>query len=118
MANWALAASIAAVNRHGIPMIYSKSLRVVDEISGTVDTIKFDYNLKMYPKHLQATQFNYPNLIGKDSVMFYLPNSNLGFAVEVSDTISYSGLTYRVNSFQEHFANGEICLYKIIGVKG
>ena len=113
-----LKATISAINRNGVEMTYTSSDRVVDEIEGTVVNTTTDHILKIYPKHTQASQYNMPLLIGKEVIVFYIANDSLPFTVKVSDSITYNGDTYRINSYQEHLAAGLICLYKVVGVKG
>lgn len=113
-----LKATISAINRNGVEMVYTSSDRVVDENEGTVVSTTTDHTLKIYPKHTQASQYNMPLLIGKEVIVFYIANDSLPFMVKVSDSITYNGNTYRVNSYQEHLAAGLICLYKVVGVKG
>lgn len=113
-----LKATISAINRNGVEMTYTSNARVVDEIEGTVINTTTDHTLKIYPKHTQASQYNMPLLIGKEVIVFYIANDSLPFTVKVSDSITYNGDTYRINSYQEHLAAGLICLYKAVGVKG
>ena len=113
-----LKATISAINRNGVEMTYTSNDRVVDEIEGTVINTTTDHTLKIYPKHTQANQYNMPLLIGKEVIVFYIANDSLPFTVKVSDSITYNGNTYRINSYQEHLAAGLICLYKVVGVKG
>lgn len=113
-----LKATISAINRNGVEMTYTSNSRVVDEIEGTVINTTTDHTLKMYPKHTQANQYNYPTLVGKDVVMFYIANDSLPFTLKISDSITYNGITYRINSYQEHVAQGIVCMYRVLGVKG
>lgn len=113
-----LKATISAINRNGVDMVYTSAERIVDEIEGTVVSTTTDHTLKIYPKHTQASQYNMPLLIGKEVIIFYIANDALPFTVKVSDSITYNGNTYRINSYQEHLAGGLICLYKVVGVKG
>jgi hypothetical protein len=118
MSNTFLQATIKAINRNGVDLKYKSSERVIDEIEGTVTNSVVEYTCRIYPKQIQANQYNFPTLVGKEVVMFYLANSNLGFQVKVSDNIEYKGNLYRINSYQEHIAKGQVCLYRILGVKG
>lgn len=113
-----LKATISAINRNGVEMIYTANARVVDEIEGTVINTTTDHTLKIYPKHTQANQYNHPALIGKEVIVFYIANNSLPFTLKVSDSITYNGNVYRINSYQEHVAHGLVCMYKALGVKG
>ena len=113
-----LNASVAAIARNGLDMTYTSKVKVVDPIKGTAVVTSTDYILKIYPRHTQATQYNLPALIGKDVVLFYIANNSLPFTPSIADSITYNGTTYRINSYQEHVARGEICMFRVVGVKG
>ena len=113
-----LRSTLQAVHKHGVEVIYNTIDRLVDEITGEVIDNTMSYSLKMYPKHTQSTQYNYPALVGKELIMFYLPNYCLPFKVKNGDTITHNGTTYRISTYQEHVANGEVCLFRILGTKG
>jgi hypothetical protein len=76
------------------------------------------YSVTMYKKHIKASQYSYPDLVGKDAAMFYLANNSLAFTPAVRDKIVYSGVTYVVDSIQEHAALGQVILYRIVALKG
>lgn len=108
-------AAIAAVKRNGRVIPYTVIERVVDKVTGKVIEVKTVKNPTMYPKSVKVNQFNYPDLIGKDVVIFYLANSELDFTPKVNDTISLNGKTFVVRSYDFHEAHGENCLYRITG---
>lgn len=116
--NQFLAASIRLIARHGVTVSYKTIARTVDEIEGTVVEVPTTYSVVMFPKQIQANQYNYPTLVGKEVVMFYLANPPNNFTVKLNDTITYKGIVYKVQSYQEHMAKGQICLYRILSVKG
>lgn len=89
-----------------------------DVETGSASNTETSYTVKMYKKHIKATQYNYPNLVGKDAAMFYLVNDSLAFTPAVRDKITFSGVTYTVDSIQEHSALGAVILYRIVAVKG
>ena len=113
--NQFLAASIRAVNRHGKMMTYKSISRVVDKITGKVITSTVAHSVKMYPKSVVVNQYNYPDLIGKSVVIFYLVNQDLGFTPVVNDTITIDGRVFTVRSYDFHEALGMNCLYRITG---
>lgn len=86
--------------------------------TGSTTNTETAYTVKMYKKHLKANQYNYPNLVGKDAAMFYLVNDSLTFTPAVRDKITFSGVTYNIDSIQEHSALGVVILYRIVAVKG
>lgn len=116
--NWTVKATKRALQTHGLDLNYTTTTRVVDEIEGTVTDTPVTYVLRIYPKSILATQYNYPTLVGKETIMFYLAADGLTFTVKPSDEIEYQGNTYRVNSFQSHSARGQVVLYRILGVRG
>lgn len=115
----ALQMTVSAINRHGISMSYTSIVTGAYnvELSKVVNT-RTTTTLKMYPKQFIANQYNFPNLIGKETVLFYLPNNSLSFIPKLGDEITYKGSVYRVQSIQEHFADGTVALYKLIAAKG
>lgn len=111
--------AVSAIARHGIVMSYDSVITgLYDPNHGKVVNTKATYTVKMYPKQFIANQYNYPTLVGKETIMFYLANSNLGFIPKIGDDVTYKSKAYRIQSIQEHFADGEIALYKLIGVRG
>ena len=116
--NLHLRASIDAVNRNGLTLTYSSITKTIDKINSTVVEVLNNHSVKIYPKNIVTTQYNYPDLIGKNVVMFYLANDSLTFVPNVGDVITYNGLKYKIQSFTTHVAKGQICLYKLLGVKG
>lgn len=115
---WAVGTTIRALERHGQDLPYSTIIRNIDQIEGTVTEVLSTFTLKIYPRPMQATQYNFPTLVGKQTVMFYLSADGLTFIPKPSDEITYLGEVYRINSFQTHTAHGKTVLYKLVGVKG
>lgn len=115
MSNLFLQATSRAIDRHGSVATY----RVITEGSYNIETdsvvnTETDYTVKMYMKHIKATQFNYPNMIGRDSGLFYMLGYNLGFIPSPADLIIFGGKTYKVDSVQSHSASGQIALYRVL----
>lgn len=115
---WAVRSTKRALQRHGMDLLYSTVVRTVDPIEGTVTEVITDITLRIYPEPLQVNQWNFPTLVGKTVVQFYLAADGLSFTPKVSDEVTYLGEVYRVNSFQPFTAHGQIVLYKLLGVKG
>ena len=115
---WAVGSTKRALQRHGMDLPYSTITRTVDSIEGTVTEVITNVTLRIYPEPLQVNQYNFPTLVGKQTVMFYLAADGLTFTPKPSDEITYLGEVYRVNSIQAHTAHGKTILYKLIGVKG
>ena len=115
---WAVGSTERALQRHGMDLPYSTSTRTVDPIEGTVTEVPTSVTLRIYPEPLQVNQYNFPTLVGKTVVQFYLAADALTFTPKPSDEITYLGDVYRINSFQSFTAHGKTILYKLIGVKG
>ena len=115
---WAVTNTLNALNRHGQDLVYVTKTRTVDPIEATVTEVVSQYTLKIYPKPVSVNQYNFPTLVGKQVVNFYVAANGLVFSPKVSDTIIYQGVEYRINSFESHTAHGETILYKMLGVHG
>ena len=114
-----LAIALRAINTHGKTCTYS----VVSEGTYNIETssatnTETSYSVKMYKKHIRANQYNYPNMIGKDSAVFYLANNSLSFVPTSTDKITFNSKIYTVDSVTEHAADGLVILYKILAVRG
>jgi len=104
------------VARHGKSIPYVTIERVIDKITGKVTEVKTTHSPIMYPKSVKVNQYNYPDLIGKDVIIFYLANDEaLGFTPKVNDTILFNGKSFVVRSYDFHEALGINCLYRITG---
>lgn len=115
---WAVGSTKRALQRHGADLPYSTITRTVDPIEGSVTEVITNVTLRIYPEPLQASQYNFPALVGKQTVMFYLAADGLTFTPKPSDEITYQGEVYRINSYQSFTAHGKTILYKLLGVKG
>lgn len=114
----ALQATIRAINVHGVLMDYASIASTYDPSTTRTTLVKTSTNLKMYPKQVIADHYRYSAWIGKEVVLFYLANNSLSFTPKIADEITYKSKTYKVVALQEHFAYGEIALYRITAVKG
>lgn len=103
------------IERHGVSVTLKRTTNTYDPATGTSTGTETVSVTKAYPKHIRATQYYHPNLIGKDSVMFYIRNT--GIAVENSMSIEYNGKSYIIDSYTETVVFGKTILYRIIGVK-
>lgn len=115
--DWAVGSTKRALQRHGQDLTYSSITRAVDPILGSATETLTSTVLKIYPEPMQATQWNFPTLVGKTVVQFYLAADGLTFTPKPSDEITYQGEVYRINSFQSFTAHGKTILYKLLGVK-
>ena len=105
------------IDKHGVSIKYKSKVNSVYnvETSSSTDTVT-EYSLIAYPKNIEATQWYYPSLVGKKSVMFYIISNQL-FTPSLQDSIEYNGVVYNVHSYQEHVAGGALTLYRVIGVQ-
>lgn len=114
-----LAVILRAINLHGKLCTYSKVTEGSYNIeTGSTTNTETTHSVKMYKKHIRASQYNFPNMIGRDSALFYIANNNLGFVPSNKDKITIDGTTYTIDSITEHAADGLVILYKILTVKG
>lgn len=116
-----LAQTINLISQNGLQVTY-KSIQgdssTYNVETGSVTRTSTSYSVKAYPKHIKASQYNYPDLVGKQVCMFYVANNALPFSFKFQDEFVYNSITYKVQSWEEHFAEGELCLYKVLCVKG
>lgn len=105
------------LTKHGKDIIYvSKSTSSYNPTTSTVANTSTNYTIKAYPKHIKANTYNYPDLISKTVVLFYI-SANINFTPKVDDSIQFNSVTYKVHSFQSHDAESETILYRILAVK-
>ena len=113
-----LAIALQAINQHGKTCSYS----VVSEGSYNIETAsttntETKHSVKMYKKHIRASQYNFPSLVGRDSALFYLVNNSLSFVPKPKDKITFDSVVYTVDSISEHAADSLVILYKVLAVK-
>ena len=119
MTNPFLASTQRMINQHGQSATYIKVSEGSYNIeTGSTTNTDTSYTVKMYKKHIKATQYNYPSLIGKDSALFYLANNALSFIPRPKDKIVVSSVAYTVDSITEHSADGLLIFYKLICTRG
>lgn len=114
-----LAIALKAINTHGKTCSYiTVSEGSYNIETGSTTNTETSHSVKMYKKHIRANQYNFPNMIGRDSALFYLANNSLSFVPATKDKITIDAVTYTVDSITEHAADGLVILYKILTVKG
>jgi hypothetical protein len=114
-----LAIALKAISQHGKSCTYTIVTEGAYNIeTGTTTNTETSYTIKMYKKHVRANQYNFPNMVGRDSALFYLANNSLSFKPAPKDKITIDSITYTVDSITEHAADGLVILYKILAVKG
>ena len=118
MSNDYLISTTRFIDLHGVTSSYvSVTEGSYNVETGSTTNTETSYSLKIYKKHIKASQYNYPDLIGKSIAMFYISNNALGFTPAVRDKIIINSETFTIDSIQEHVALGQIVLYRIIGIK-
>ena len=116
--NQFLQASNRQISKHGVSVSYITVLEgAYDVETGTTVNTESTVTLKAFPKRLKITQFNYPNLIGKQVIEFLVAGDSLTSLPKPQDKILYLSDTYTVDSHIAYTALGSICLYKILCVK-
>lgn len=113
-----LNACIRLVSRHGmmagVVQVTEGAYNV--ETLSTVNT-EIVHKVKLFKNHIKSSQYNYPNLIGRDAAEFYLVNDCITFKPSIRDKIQYGTDVYTIDNIQEHHALGVICLYTVVAVK-
>jgi len=101
---------------HGVSCNYTTiSTGVYDIDTGSVVNTETITVVNTYPKVLKANQFHYPNLIGKEAVVFYLDATEITPRLE--DVINWDSKSFKIEEVIPHTFNGEVVIYKAIGVK-
>ena len=117
--NQFLLAAKQLIGMHGKTFSYTKVTQgTYDPSTGSVTNSESTTSLTAYKKHIKATQYNYPNLIGKDAASFLIASDSFVDAPSVNDKITEGTSVYTVDSIQEHLAFNEIVMYTILAYKG
>ena len=115
--NQFLRATKEAIQRNGVSVNYKKvGVQSYDPSTGLVTSDSTQYSIMSYPRHIRASQWYFPDLIGKDAIQFYIAGDQL-FTPDVKDSIIYDSVEYKIESIQKHFAAGQVCLYRIVTVR-
>lgn len=98
------------VKRHGVEVQYIETKKVQDIINGTTINTEVKISIpKAYPKQEKATQYNFPNLVGKEVISFrILPDD---CTPVINAEIVYKNKKYKIDTIREHMALGEVILY-------
>ena len=116
--NQFLQAAIRQIARHGVLVNYvTVTEGQYDVETGTTVNAETVLQVKAFPKRVRATQFNYPNLVGKQVVEFLVAGNAFTTKPSVQDKITYDADTYTIEGISTHTALGDVCLYKILSVK-
>ena len=116
--NYFQLATQRAIDVHGTDCTYTRNTtETYDPLTGSVTNTSSSVTVKAYKKHIRATQYNYPNLVGRESVMFYIYAEDIVFIPVPNDAITWQTQKYTIDSVQSHEAFGSIILYRLIAVK-
>jgi len=111
-----LSATIKLINMHGVACTYKKTtLGEYDPSTGSVSNTTTNYSVISYPKITRADQYNYPNLIGRELIIFYLAKQS--FEPSNDDKIQLGSTEYVVQQVTPVYAKGEVVLYKLLAVR-
>lgn len=86
--------------------------------TGTTTNTETSTVITAFPKRVVATNYNFPNLIGKEVTEFLVVATDLATKPKTLDTITRGTDVYTVDNTKEHVARGEVVIYKILAVKG
>jgi hypothetical protein len=136
--NQFLIAAKQLIALHGESCVYTKvTSGSYDTNTGSVTNSEIKTPVIAYRKHLKATQYNYPNLIGKDALILYLPADSIFDTPTVNDKVQFTytkvddwlnyfyknqdvplDVEYIVDTVQEHTALNQVVFYRITCIKG
>jgi hypothetical protein len=107
------------INQHGLLATFTAITEgVYNPNTLSTSNTSTDYAVTVFKNHIKTSQYNYPNLIGKEVAEFYLANDSLTFVPSNRDLVTYSGTVFTIENIQEHHAMGSVALYTIIASKG
>lgn len=118
MANQFLQVVKRAILRHGQNCTYVRVTRsAFDPETNKVTETLSNTSIRMYRRHMNTSQFNFPHLIGKETIMFYAAADSFSVKPAIKDRITVGSINYVIDSIQETVAHGETVLYRMVAVK-
>lgn len=106
------------ITRHGVTIDFIKVEEGVYDIeTSTVTNTETVTQIKAYPVAVQVSQYNFPNLVGKEVIKFLIAGDALAVKPSPMDKIIYNGGSYSVVEQQDYTALGEVCLQHLIACK-
>lgn len=106
------------ITRHGVTIDFIKIEEGVYDIeTSTVTNTETVTQIKAYPVAVQVTQYNFPNLVGKEVIKFLIAGDALAVKPSPMDKIIYKGGSYSVVEQQDYSALGDVCLQHLIACK-
>ena len=107
------AATRRAIQRHMQSVQYvSTSTGTYDVETQSVVNTTVTKAMSSYPRHVVANQYNFPNLIAGNIIVFYFFAGDFTTPPKVDDKITFEGKQYLVRTILEHRAEGKVLLYK------
>lgn len=105
-----------ALQLHGVNCQYKTiTTGSYDPDTGAVVNAENTTNIRAYPKLIKANQYYYPNLIGKEVVMFYIDPTQV--SPKNDDIVVWDTKRFHVHEVQPYIAGSEIALYRVVGVR-
>lgn len=106
------------ISRHGVLVDFVQVQEgTYDVETSSVTNTETITQIKAYPVAVQVTQYNFPNLVGKEVIKFLLAGDALAVKPSPMDKIIYKGGSYSVVEQQDYTALGEVCLQHLIACK-
>lgn len=104
---------------NGIDVTFTTVIEgVYDPNSGTVTNAETSKVLKAFPKNIRATAYNYPNLIGREIIEFLVVATDVTSKPKPQDKIIKGSDVFLVDRVRENYADGQVVIYQLLGVKG
>lgn len=102
-----------AIQRHMQPVQYTQvTTGVYDVESQTTTKTSSTKTISSYPRHVVANQYNFPNLVAGNIIVFYFFAGDFSTIPQVDDKITFENKEYIVRTIIEHRAEGKVLLYK------
>ena len=106
------------ISRHGVLVDFVQVQEGTYDIeTSSVTNTETITQIKAYPVAVQVTQYNFPNLVGKEVIKFLIAGDALVAKPSPMDKIIYKGGSYSVLEQQDYTALGEVCLQHLIACK-
>ncbi len=114
-----MSSALGLIKRNGVSSSYKVITEGAYDIeTSSVVTTEVTHTVILYRKHIRANQYNFPDLVGKETAIFYLSNADISFSPKPNDIIVSGGDTFTVQSVIEYNARGQLVFYKLVSVKG
>ena len=106
------------IARHGVDVEFIQTQEGTYDIeTSTVINSETTTVIKAYPVAVQVSQYNFPNLIGREVIKFLIAGDALTVKPSPQDKVVYKGNTYSVEQQQDYTALGDVCLQHLIAAK-